>query len=66
MNDFLGNELNVGDTVAFMQIGYRQLKRGEIVKLNEKKATIKPERGNDNTYQFYSQIIKIPKDLIAG
>jgi len=38
--DYLGNELNVGDWVVFMQVGYRGLMKGTIAKMNDKKATI--------------------------
>lgn len=31
--DFLGNILEVGDEVAFMEIGYRNLQRGFVTKL---------------------------------
>jgi hypothetical protein len=60
--DFLGNELNIGDKVVFMQIGYRGLMEGVITKLSEKKATISHDKTNTcrtESIQFYSQIIKI-------
>jgi len=60
--DFLGKVLKVGDEVVFMQIRYRNLMRGTILKMNEKKATI--EHLTTNTYktksiQFYNQIIRV-------
>jgi len=57
--DFLGNELNVDDEVVFMQTNYRNLCKGIIKKLGEKKATI--FNGTENKYQFYCQIIKVIK-----
>lgn len=62
--DFLGNELNVGDEVIFMNIGYRTLMIGKIVKMNPKKATIDFKKPNNThnwqgqTFQFYNQLIK--------
>ena len=60
--DYLGNELNIGDTVVFMQIGYRGLMKGEIVSMSAQKAKIK--HPPTNTYkkesiQFYNQMIKV-------
>ena len=60
--DFLGNVLKVGDEVVFMQINYRSLMRGTIIKLSEKKATISHEETNTyktKSIQFYNQIVKI-------
>ncbi|MDD4804499.1 MAG: hypothetical protein PHN69_04925 [Candidatus Pacebacteria bacterium] len=59
--DYLGNILNVGDKVVFMQIGYRGLMTGIIVKMSDKKATISHERTNTCktvSIQFYTQMIK--------
>jgi hypothetical protein len=38
--DFLGNTLNVGDSVVFVAVGGRELAKGKIYKLNPKQATI--------------------------
>ena len=60
--DFLGKVLSVGDTVVFMQIGYRNFLKGKIVKMSNKKATIEHERANiggTQTLQFYNQLIKV-------
>lgn len=60
--DYLGNELKVGDTVAFMQIGYRGLMKGIIVKMSEQKATISHEKTNTcktQSIQFYDQMVKV-------
>lgn len=60
--DYLGNELNVGDTVVFMQIGYRGLMKGEIVSLSRHKAKIKHEMTNTcrtESMQWHDQMIKI-------
>ena len=62
--DYFGQELEVGDVVVFMKIGYRDFTTGQIKKLSEKKATIKYTKYDDSysatTMQFYSQIIKAP------
>ena len=60
--DYLGNELNIGDTVVFMQIGYRGLMKGEIISMSDKKAKIKHPPTNTcrtESIQFYNQMIKI-------
>ena len=63
--DFLENELEVGDEVVFMQIGYRGLVKGTIKKLTPKTALIvhaKANIGRTETRQEHSQIIKIKGD----
>ena len=60
--DYLGNILNIGDTVVFMQIGYRGLMKGEIITMADKKAKIKHEPTNTykrESIQFYHQMIKV-------
>ena len=39
--DFFGRELMVGDRVAYIDCKYQELRNGEILKLNEKQATIR-------------------------
>lgn len=36
MKDFLGNELNVGDEVVSIELGYKSLYRTKIVKITAK------------------------------
>lgn len=38
--DFLGNELKVGDNIVFIHRRYQELRKGVILKLNPKQATI--------------------------
>ena len=38
--DFTGVSLYVGAEVAFIENGYRSLKRGTVIKLNPKKVTL--------------------------
>lgn len=60
--DYLGKELNIGDTVVFMQIGYRGLMKGIIVKMNDQKAKLVHPPTNTckkESVQFYTQMIKI-------
>jgi len=62
--DFLGNELNIGDEVVFMQLNYRSLMKGTIVSMAEKQAIIDHQMTNTcrhKTKQFYSQLIKVIK-----
>lgn len=59
MKDYLGNELNVGDRVAYIDNHYKYtLMEGVITKLNEKQATIMTSDSRP-TYKFYAQMIKI-------
>ena len=60
--DFLGNELNLHDEVVFIQLGYRNLLRGKIIKMTDKTCTIEHEptnTGKTTTKQVYNQLIKI-------
>jgi hypothetical protein len=60
--DFLGNELNIGDNVVFMQIKYRGLMKGVIKKLTPMKAVITHNMTNvctTESIQWHDQIIKI-------
>lgn len=60
MNDFLGQEIAVGDHVVFMRRFYRQLLRGKITKISKVKVTIAHEpNGDTHTIQEPSQLIKI-------
>ena len=64
--DYLGNILNIGDTVVFMQINYRGLMRGSIISMTEQSALIshsKTNIGRTETRQRYDQMIKIEEDL---
>jgi hypothetical protein len=59
--DFFNKELNIGDEVAFMQIGYRNLKRGIIIRISDKTILIEHEKfncGGTTTKQFHDQVIK--------
>ena len=58
--DFFGNEINIGDTIAFMQTGYRQLKIGIVKKLTPQMVIIEHERfntGKTETKQSHDQVI---------
>lgn len=58
-HDFFGNEISIGDTVAFMQKGYRIFLTGTVVKITEKTLLIEHERtnvGSTQTKQFHDQV----------
>jgi hypothetical protein len=58
--DYFGNEIKVGDTVAFMQIGYRNLMMGTVSSISQYMVTIDHERtntGKTQTKQNHSQVI---------
>ena len=62
--DFVGNEVEIGDEVVFMQIGYRSLKKGRIIKMTDQEVLLEHEQfnvGGTQTKQRYSQIVKIIK-----
>lgn len=59
--DFFNNELNVGDTVAFMQKGYRKLLTGIIDSITDQTVLISHEKryvGGTQTRQSHGQVIK--------
>ena len=59
--DFFGNDLQVGNTVAFMQLNYRSLKQGTIIKITDKIVFIEHEKfnvGGNQTKQAHDQVIK--------
>ena len=60
--DYLGNELQVGDNVVFVQLGYRNFLVGTICKIT--KSTVLISHKATNTYrretkQTFNQVIKI-------
>lgn len=58
--DYFGNEIKIGDTVAFMQLGYRQLMNGIVSKITDKNIIIEHEKtnvGKTQTKQFHNQVI---------
>lgn len=65
MKDIFGNELEVGDTVAFMEPGYAYaLNKGTVVKLTPQKLKIEwkykigDQECSENTYKFPVQVAK--------
>lgn len=63
MKDYLGKELNVGDEVVFVESGYRNFKRGIIIKITSHFCYINyGSRDVDNIKQGGYQLIKIKKE----
>ena len=63
--DFFGNKINVGDTVAFMEIKYRSLKEGIVKKKTKQMVEIvyAGYYGEEKTArQYYNQVIKKTKE----
>lgn len=59
--DYLGNNIYVGDEVVFMQIDYRDFMVGTLISGGAQKGKItheKTSKGRKTTIQFYSQMIK--------
>ena len=58
--DFFGNEIKEGDTVAFMQKGYRNLMTGQVISITPQTVLISHEStntGSTETRQGHSQVI---------
>lgn len=58
MKDFLGQKLEIGDDVVFMQINYRTLKMGKIIKFTPKMVEIDYD-GREQIKQLPTQVVKI-------
>jgi len=61
VKDFLGNKIKVGDEVVFMQINYRDLRRGEITKISPQTLLVLQEGCRNPCRQFHKQVVKIEK-----
>jgi len=62
--DYVGNEIEVGDEVIFVQKGYRNFWRGVIKRITTFTVLISHERTNTGgveTRQDHSQVIKVIK-----
>lgn len=63
MKDFLGNELNIGDTVVMIMPGYRSLVKSTILRFTKCYVILDlrnfPYVYNDEIKQFPDQMIKI-------
>lgn len=60
--DELGNTIEIGSRVVFMQKGYRNLLVGEVIKITEKMLVIKHKKTNvgaTETRQFHSQVVVV-------
>lgn len=44
MKDFVGNELSVGSVIAFIEPGYRNLVKGEVIAITEQRVRVKINR----------------------
>lgn len=64
MKDFLGNDLEVGDDVVSIELGYKNLYKTKIVKITSKTIFVEAPRKyqsylREPVKRFSSQIIKI-------
>lgn len=57
--DFLGNPLEVGDTVVFCQLNSRSLKKGIVQKITPKTVSLSSEYRPYSIRQFHDQVVKI-------
>lgn len=59
--DYLKNEINVGDSVVFIENEYRYFRKGIITKIGKAMVTI--EYGNQEvTHKYFSVVIKFNPD----
>lgn len=67
LKDYFGNELNIGDEVAFMRVNYRSLMKGTIISMAEKTVLLSHEEirirktrrtKKTKTRQYADQVIK--------
>ena len=58
IRDFLNRKMRVGDTVIFMIVNYRKLSKGKIVKIGERKVTIRNIKDGKRYIQYAEQVIK--------
>lgn len=66
MKDFVGQDLAVGDTVVYMQVGYRSLKTANVIKITPKMVILRRVGCSDpfyNVKQYHSQVVKVPKEI---
>lgn len=65
--DFLDNKIEVGSSVIFAQLGYRNLMKGKIKSISEKNVMIEHEKTNTNritiTKQLHNQVIVFNPNL---
>jgi peroxiredoxin len=63
--DFLGNDINIGDTVVFIQLGYRNLLKGVVSHITPKTLIVSHDPTNvcsTQTKQFHNQVVVIKED----
>lgn len=58
IRDFLNRKMRVGDTVIFMIVNYRKLSKGIIMRIGERKVTIKNIKDGKRYIQYAEQVIK--------
>lgn len=61
MKDYLGNDLQVGDEVVYVELGYRNFKKGKIARFTAKFVFIKEGKSME-IKQKPEQLIKIIKN----
>lgn len=61
MNDFLGNELQVGDRVVYITVSTNKYSHGIIKKLNTKTCVVLDMRFNQEFRREHSKVININK-----
>lgn len=55
--DYLGNALNLGDTVVYVELGYRNFSKAVVSKIT--KCKVKLIDGKREVYQDHSQVLKV-------
>lgn len=58
--DYLGNEIEIGDKVVYVRLGYRDLTKGIIHHITPKMVKIKRDINSQTIVkQYHDQVIKI-------
>ena len=67
MQDFLGNDLNIGDEVVFMDLSYLNLRRARIIAFTPEQIQIEYKDfysvSLKTSIQFPDQIVKVIKNV---
>ena len=62
MKDYLNNNVKIGDAVVFVEIDYRGLMKGKVIRITKRKVVIAHEETNalrTQSIQLHNRVIKI-------
>ncbi len=64
MKDFLGKELEVGDSVIYIEPGYKNLTKGKILKITDKRVRITDYHDRNGIKNRDNTVIRRPEDVV--